>query len=97
MSTSLRALELISRMKSKAPTLEIKVFRSLHRVVVLTSERRNKNAVVVNGNSDHNRIISMSCLKKVIGRRNTVNHSPMSFVRVMVSALNIDPDLFFNC
>ena len=53
-------------MKSKGPTLEIKVFRSLHRVVILTSKIKNKNAVVVNENSDHNRITSMSCLKKVI-------------------------------
>ena len=53
-------------MKSKAPTLEIKVFRSLHRVVILTSKIKNKNAVLVNENSDHNRITSMSCLKKVI-------------------------------
>ena len=66
MSISLRAIEIISRMKSKGPTLEIKVFRSLHRVVILTSKIKNKNAVVVNENSDHNRITSMSCLKKVI-------------------------------
>ena len=40
-----------------------------------TSEIRNKSVVVVTENSDHNRITSMSCLKKVIdtvGRRNVV-------------------------
>ena len=31
----------------------------------VTSEIRNKSAVVVTENSDHNRITSMSCLKKV--------------------------------
>ena len=31
-----------------------------------TSEIRNKSVVVVTENSDHNRITSMSCLKKVI-------------------------------
>ena len=35
MSISLRAIEMISRMKFKTPTLEIKAFRSLHRVVIL--------------------------------------------------------------
>ena len=35
MSISLRAIEMISDMKSKAPTLEIKAFRSLYRVVIL--------------------------------------------------------------
>ena len=35
MSISLRTIEIISKMKSKAPNLEIKAFRSLHRVVIL--------------------------------------------------------------
>ena len=35
MSILLRAIEMISKMKSKAITLEIKAFRSLHRVVIL--------------------------------------------------------------
>ena len=35
MSISLRAIEIISKMKSKAPTLENKAFRSLHRVAIL--------------------------------------------------------------
>ena len=35
MSISMRAIEMIRRMKSKGPTLEIKAFRSLHRVVIL--------------------------------------------------------------
>ena len=35
MSILLRAIEMISKMKSKAPTLETKAFRSLHRVVIL--------------------------------------------------------------
>ena len=32
----------------------------------VTSEIRNKSVVVVTKNSDHNRITSMSCLKKLI-------------------------------
>ena len=35
MSISLRAIEMISRMKSKAPTLEIKAFRYLPRIIIL--------------------------------------------------------------
>ena len=35
MSISLRAIEMIRRMKSKAPTLEIKAFHSLRRVAIL--------------------------------------------------------------
>ena len=35
MSISLRAIEMIRRMKSKAPTLEIKAFHSSRRVVIL--------------------------------------------------------------
>ena len=67
MSISLRDIEMISRMKSKAFTLDIKAFHSLHRA---TSEIRNKSVVTVTENSDHNRITSMNCLKKVI---NTVD------------------------
>ena len=63
MSISLRDIEMISRMKFKAFTLDIKAFHSLHGV---TSEIRNKSVVAVTENSDHNRITSMSCLKKVI-------------------------------
>ena len=58
---------MISRMKFKAFTLDIKAFHSLHGV---TSEIRNKSVVAVTENSDHNRITAMSCLKKVI---NTVD------------------------
>ena len=47
--------------------MDIKAFHSLHGV---TSEIRNKSVVAVTENSDHNRITSMSCLKKVI---NTVD------------------------
>ena len=36
-----------------------------------TSEIRNKSVVVVTKNSDHNRITSMSCLKKVIDTMET--------------------------
>ena len=50
MSISLRPIEMISRMKSKAPTSEI----------------RYKSVVIVTENSNHNSITSMSCLKKVI-------------------------------
>ena len=39
MSISLRAIEMISKMKSKAPTLEIKDFRSLHRVAILNMQQ----------------------------------------------------------
>ena len=35
MSILLRTIAMISKMKSKAPTLEIKAFCSLHRVVIL--------------------------------------------------------------
>ena len=35
MSILMRAIEMISKMKSKAPTFEVKAFRSLHRVVIL--------------------------------------------------------------
>ena len=41
----------------------------------IASKIRNKSVFVVTENSDHNRITSMSCLKKVIdtvGRRNVV-------------------------
>ena len=50
-------------MKFKAFALDIKAFHSLHGV---TSEIRNNSVVAVTENSDHNRIASMSCLKKVI-------------------------------
>ena len=50
MSISLRPIEMISRMKSKAHTNEI----------------RNKSVAIVTENSNHNSITSMSCLKKVI-------------------------------
>ena len=58
MSILLRATEMISRMKSKAPTLEIKAFRSLHRRYFngVTSEIRNKSVVAMTENTDHNRI-----------------------------------------
>ena len=39
MSVSLRAIEMISKMKFKAPTMEIKVFRSFHRVVILKAQQ----------------------------------------------------------
>ena len=39
MSISLRATEMISKMKSKAPTVEIKGFCSLHRVVILNVQQ----------------------------------------------------------
>ena len=66
MSISLRAIEMISKMKSprlwesKLFALYIVLFQSCR------SEIRNKSVVVVTKNSDHNRITSMSCLKKVI-------------------------------
>ena len=47
----------ISKMISKVPTLKFKG---------ATSEIRNKSAVVVTENSDHNRITSMGRLKKAI-------------------------------
>ena len=52
MSISLRAIEMISRMKSKAPTLEIKAFRSLHHFKF----EGETSVVVVTKNSDYNRI-----------------------------------------
>ena len=58
---------MISRMKFKAFTLDIKAFHSLHGV---TSEIRNKSVVAVTENSDHNRITSVNCQEKVI---NTVD------------------------
>ena len=66
MSISLRAIEMISKMKSprlwksKLFALYIVLFQSCR------SEIRNKSVVVVTKTSDHNRITSMSCLKKVI-------------------------------
>ena len=42
------------------------LFTSCCYIKGLTSEIRNKNVVVMTKNSDHNRITSMSCLKKVI-------------------------------
>ena len=38
----------------------------------VTTEIRNKSVVVLTENSDHNRIASMSCLKKVINTVETV-------------------------
>ena len=52
--------------------------------------------VMVTENSDHNRIISMSCLKKMVDPRDGVQYSPMPLCGVMVWALNFDADLFFN-
>ena len=93
----LRAIEMISRMKFNAPTLEIKAFHSCYFKGV-TREVRNKSVVMVTENSNHNGVTSMSCLKKVIDtvRRNAVSHSPVSFCGVMLWALNFDADLFFN-
>ena len=68
MSISLRAIEMISKMKSKAPTLESKSFLLFTSGCYLkgaTSERRNKNVAEVMENSDHDRITSKSCLEKV--------------------------------
>ena len=56
MSISLRAIEMISRMKSKAPTLEIKAFCSCFYFKGVTREIKKKSVVVVTENSDHNRI-----------------------------------------
>ena len=47
-----------------------------------TSEIRNKSVVVVTENSDHNRITSMSCLKKVIDTMET--EYGKSFVNVVL-------------
>ena len=68
MSISLRAIEMISKMKSKAPTLESKsflLFTSGCYFKGATSEIRNKNVAEVTENSDHDRITSKSCLEKV--------------------------------
>ena len=63
---------MISKMKSKAITLEsFSLFISCCYFKGATSEIRNKSAVVVIENSDHNRITSMSCLKKVIDNAET--------------------------
>ena len=63
-----------------------------------TSEIRNKSVAVVIENSDHNRITSVSCLKKAIDNMETEcgKSSPMAFYGVMVWALNFDLNLFFN-
>ena len=42
MLISLRAIEMISKMKTKAPTLEIKTFCSLRRAVILKMQKRDK-------------------------------------------------------
>ena len=76
------------------------LFTSYYHFKGVTSEIRNKSVVAVTENSDHNRIILMSCLKKVIDTVDTECsksfNSPMSFCGVMVWVLNFDPDLYFN-
>ena len=47
-----------------------------------TREIRNKSVVVVTENSDHNRITSMSCLKKIIDTVET--ESGKSFTNVVL-------------
>ena len=59
MSIAPRAIEMINTMKSN-------LFISCCYFKGATSEIRNKSVVVVTENSDHNRITSMSYLKKVI-------------------------------
>ena len=83
MSILLRAIEMISKMKSKAITLEsFSLFILCCYFKGATSEIRNKSAVVVIENSDHNRITSMSCLKKVIVTVDT--ESGKSFTNVVL-------------
>ena len=58
------------------------------------SEIRNKSVATVTKNPDHNRITSMSCLKKVFDTVET--ECGKSFTNVVLWTLNFNPDLFFN-